>query len=125
MTMQPQPRQPNDELPQRVALMVVTDCPNSTTAAATLSDALTAAGHPELGFATIVVDTFEQAESHGFIGSPSIHIDGHDVLPVSGAHAAVACRTYAHPDGTRHGVPETIALTEALRSALRPRSSPR
>lgn len=108
----------------RVVLLVIPDCPNSMEAAAVLSDALVAAGRPRTTFSTVVVDSLEEAELHGFIGSPSVHVDGRDVLPVPGARPAVACRTYLHSDGSRHGVPETAALSQAL-SALLPSPSPK
>jgi hypothetical protein len=106
------------EAAERVVLLVIAHCPNSAASAAVLSDALVVSGHPEATFTTVVLDSLEEAESHKFIGSPSIHVDGRDILPVEGAPAAVACRTYVHADGSRRGVPETAALARALTTAL-------
>ena len=111
-------RQPGQGSNERVVLLVIPDCPNSAAAAAVLSDALVAAGQPQTTFATAVIDSLEEAELRGFIGSPSIHVDGRDVLPVRGAPAAVACRTYVHADGIRRGFPEAAPLAEALGATL-------
>jgi hypothetical protein len=101
-----------------VVLLVIPHCPHSAAAAAVLSHALVVSGHPEATFTTLVIDSPEEAQSHEFIGSPSIHVDGRDILPLEGAPAAVACRTYVHADGCRRGVPETAALTRALTATL-------
>lgn len=101
-------------------LLVIPGCPNSAAAAAVLSDALVAAGQPQTTFATVVINSLAEAELRVFIGSPSIHVDGRDVLPVPGAPAAVACRTYVHADGIRRGLPEAATLARALTSTLHP-----
>ncbi|MEW1952868.1 hypothetical protein [Terrabacter sp. NPDC080008] len=103
-----------------MTLLVIADCPNSTTAAAVLSDALVSVGQLRQSFTTVLIDSLEEAELHEFIGSPSIHVDGCDIMPVPGAQPAVACRTYVHADGSRTGIPDTDALIRALSAVLNP-----
>lgn len=104
----------------RVTLLVIADCPNSTTAAAVLGDALASIDQPRDSFSTVVIQSAEDAAMRHFIGSPSIYVDGRDILPVPGAQAAVACRAYVHADGSRHAMPEKEALIRALSTVLHP-----
>lgn len=114
MAQVPAPQKTGKQPPARVALLVIADCPNGAGAAAVLSDALVSVGQPSEAFTTVVIESAQDAQLHDFIGSPSIHVDGRDILPVPGAQPALACRTYVHTDGSRSGIPEINALTHAL-----------
>lgn len=46
-----------------------------------------------------VVDTPEEAERTGFLGSPSILVDGVDAFAEPGAQVGLTCRRYPTPDG--------------------------
>lgn len=62
------------------------------------------------------VETDEQARQLGFIGSPSIRVDGVDIEPDASADATVgrSCRLYETPDGPS-GVPPVKILEASLR----------
>ena len=98
----------------KVELLVVADCANEEPAAALLRSALDAVGLTDVAFVTTVVDTMEAAERLNFAGSPTILIDGVDPFAMPGSAPALACRLYRHPSGLR-GLPESAALTRALR----------
>jgi len=66
---------------------------------------------------TTVIASLEQAEKRGFVGSPTILIDGVDPFAIPGRHPALACRVYATQAGLS-GVPplgDVIAVLTAAR----------
>lgn len=92
-------------------LLYFDDCPNWKVAdghLATLTE--------ELGYLTVsrqVVDTPEEAERVGFIGSPSILVDGVDLFAGSDDPVGLACRVYQTPRGPA-GSPTLAQLRQAL-----------
>ena len=64
------------------------------------------------------VNDSESAAQAGFLGSPSIRVDGLDVEPAArDAHSfGMTCRTYIN-DGQRSGVPPHEWIRAALREA--------
>ena len=63
-----------------------------------------------------VIDTQEEAERRGFVGSPTILIDGEDPFAEPGQPVGVACRIYRNPAGPA-GVPDLLLLRQALKRA--------
>lgn len=62
------------------------------------------------------VETPEDAERLGFLGSPSIHIDGADPFAGPDAQVGLACRRYPVPGG-HEGAPTLDQLRAALADA--------
>ena len=98
----------------RFSLLVVRDCPNEAPAAEAFEEALALVGRPDTTIRRVLVDDAGTAQRLGFTGSPSFHVDGHDLFPAS-QEPSVACRLYRGPDGGLAGVPTVSDLTEALR----------
>jgi hypothetical protein len=63
------------------------------------------------------VRTEGEAEEAGFVGSPTILVDGADVAPAPGEPAALACRVYRRRDGRISPIPDPDDLRDALRRA--------
>ena len=63
----------------------------------------------------IDVDTPEKAATLGFLGSPSVRVDGADIELRSGSRGALCCRTYAGA-----GVPPGWMVEAAILRALKP-----
>jgi arsenate reductase (thioredoxin) len=62
-----------------------------------------------------------QAHSTGFLGSPSIQINGYDIEPERrGDTPCIGCRIYDTPDGPG-GVPEESLIMDAIQRASLPR----
>ena len=59
------------------------------------------------------VETEEEAARLGFLGSPTVLIEGVDPFAVGGEPTGLACRVYATEDGLR-GAPSRGALRAAL-----------
>ena len=97
-----------------VELLVVPNCPNEAVAYDLICAALTDLG-VVASVRTTVIQSDEQAQTHGFIGSPTFLINGQDPFSEPGAVAAVACRMYRTDTGLA-GVPARDDLREALRA---------
>jgi hypothetical protein len=100
----------------KVELLVVADYPDEASAAALLRTALDDVGLARIPIATTVIDTAAEAERRGFIGSPTILIDGHDPFVEPGQPAGLGRRTYRNSTGAA-GIPDLRRLRQALKQA--------
>ena len=98
-----------------IELLVVTDCPHEAPALAAIRTALGGAGL-EADVTTTVIETEAQARERGFIGSPTVLVNGRDPLAEPGAAIGLACRMYRTPHGL-DGVPPVDELRAAFRQA--------
>lgn len=96
-----------------VELLVVPDCPHEKSAAALLRSALDDIGLTAVDVELTVVATEEDAQRRGFVGSPTILLNGIDPFEVPGQHAAVSCRIYPGVGG----LPDLRALRQVLKRA--------
>ena len=80
----------------------------------TLEDRLKALGH-EIAFDLVheIVDSPEKAEETGFVGSPTVLVDGLDPFAEPAAAVGLSCRIFTTPDG-----PAGSPTIEQLRTAL-------
>ncbi|HEY6794010.1 MAG TPA: hypothetical protein VI248_04935 [Kineosporiaceae bacterium] len=107
---------PSDHGLVGVELLVMRDCPHAEAAGTVLARALTAEGL-DPRFTVVLVDSVEEAQGHGFVGSPSFMLDGRDLFPSQGDVPALACRVYRTDRGLS-GVPDEAELRMALKRAL-------
>jgi len=63
--------------------------------------------------------TDEAAEREGFVGSPTIRVDGRDIQEVGDQPVGLTCRVYRLRDGRISALPDPADVREALRSAGR------
>jgi hypothetical protein len=96
-----------------IELLVVPDCPNESRALLALDSAFERVGMSAQSVRVTVITSQDQAQERGFIGSPTILIDGVDPFGVPGRSPAVACRVYATPEGMS-GVPPLDDVVTAL-----------
>jgi hypothetical protein len=99
-----------------VELLVVPDCPSESGALSVLGVAFDRVGLAAPSVRTTVIASQEQAQERGFVGSPTILINGVDPLAVAGQSPAYACRVYATPAGLS-GVPPLGDVISALTAA--------
>jgi glutaredoxin len=109
----------NDEEPSayrgpRVELFVIPDCPYATLAETLLRSTLNELGLSGVPVRTTVIATSAEAIRRGFMGSPSIEINGIDPWAQPDGAPALACRLY--PSST--GLPTQHSLARALCSAV-------
>jgi hypothetical protein len=94
-------------------LLYFDGCRNWSTARERLADAVMLCGRTDAEIEYRRIETSEQAVACGFIGSPTILIDGRDPFAEPGAQASLSCRIYRTPDGLS-GSPTVAQLVEAL-----------
>ena len=69
-------RAANDDMTVLVQLLTVPNCPHADAAAALVRQALDEAGLSDIPIAAVTVDTQNEADRLGFLGSPTILING-------------------------------------------------
>jgi proline dehydrogenase len=104
----------------RVELLATLDCPHAERAEQLAREALrdTQGNGHEPEVTRVYVSDLDTAAGLGFHGSPTLRIDGHDVVPPSPEQPiGLACRLYRQPDGGLDGVipVETIRAELARR----------
>jgi hypothetical protein len=99
--------------PVDIELLVVPDCPNAPAAQALLRTALDAAGMLGTGVRVSVIDSQREAGERGFVGSPTILINGLDPFAEPARPPALACRLYPGLAGPS-GLPPADQLQKAL-----------
>jgi hypothetical protein len=97
----------------KVVLRYFDGCPNWQMMDTRLRAALDATGHTDVAVDHEKVETPKDAERLGFVGSPTVLVDGLDPFETPGAPVGLACRIYRTPEGLR-GSPTVTQLTEML-----------
>lgn len=103
----------------RVTLQYFDGCPNWKEAEQRVVAALREAGLQGVDIELETVDTQQRAEQLGFVGSPTILVDGQD--PFAGTEdprPGLTCRVFETPEGLR-GAPSLGQLTEVFRQSAR------
>jgi len=102
----------------KIEVLYIEGCPNHRPAVDLVTSAF-----QELGISGPVVEvpilSVEEARALGFLGSPSIRIDGADVEPeVEGlSQFSYSCRTYTE-QGKLSGIPSQDLIRRAIHQAL-------
>jgi hypothetical protein len=97
-----------------VEVLVVADCPNESGAVTIVRQALDDVGLKRVPIRTRVVASEQDAEELGFVGSPTIRINGADPFESRGRATGLACRVYVE-HGVRSGLPDPRKLRQALK----------
>jgi len=101
-----------------VEVRYVQSCPSVTVTRERLALALDAVGHPDADVRLRLVRTAEEAQELGFLGSPTVLVDGTDLFARTDAAVGLSCRLYR--DGAAmSGSPNVEQLTDALTARLR------
>ena len=101
----------------RVELLFWAGCPSYRAALADLRAALAEAGLDPEGVIVREIQTEEAAATNGFVGSPTIRIDGRDVQPPGDEPTGLTCRVYRLRDGRYSPTPDPADVREALLAA--------
>jgi hypothetical protein len=101
----------------KVEVFYFSGCPNHAPAVARVRDVLTQEA-PDADLVEVEVNDLVAAQSIGFLGSPTIRINGQDVEPQAcGATSfGLTCRTYI-AGGQRTGVPPVEWIRAAVKEA--------
>ena len=103
----------------KVEILYFSGCPNHAPAVDRVREVLT----QENAFAEMMeieISDAAAAQRVGFLGSPTIRVDGMDIEPGARASRAfgMACRTYVD-DGRQAGLPPPEWIRDAVRDAMR------
>jgi hypothetical protein len=102
----------------RIEFLWWRDCPSWERALAILREAVAAAGLDADSIDVREIDTEPAAEREGFVGSPTIRIDGTDLQPPpEGEPPGLTCRVYRRRDGSTSPLPDPADLRDALAAA--------
>ncbi|WP_353952203.1 thioredoxin family protein [Knoellia sp. S7-12] len=96
-----------------IRLLYLDGCPHVSVVEVRLKSALAIVGRGEETIQHVLVETPEDAERLGFIGSPTVLVDGTDPFATGDEHSALACRMFSTPDG-RAGSPTVEQLAQVL-----------
>lgn len=93
------------------------DCPSHDQALARLQQVMREE-NVESPITITKIETEDQALERQFIGSPTILINGQDIVPpVTGAYVGLTCRVYRLEDGRFSPLPSVLMIREAIRDA--------
>jgi hypothetical protein len=98
----------------RIELLFWAGCPSYPQSLEDLRAALSEAGEDPDAVSLREVHDEAQAASERFIGSPTIRVDGRDVVDPGDQPPALTCRLYFRRDGHPSPVPDPADLREAL-----------
>ena len=97
----------------RVELLAVEDCPHLDQARRDLQNVLRG-GIIEVPIQVVYVTSLDDAEFLGFQGSPTIRVNGDDVVPQPDLPVALSCRLYRDADGHTAGSPPVERIKAAI-----------
>jgi hypothetical protein len=93
-------------------------CPSTERALDAVREALSELGLSDVEVHTRKIETNDDAREAGFVGSPTILIDGHDLVPAAAEEQiGLSCRVYRRRDGRVSPTPDPDDLREALQRA--------
>lgn len=90
-------------------------CPSWPAALSDLRGALEEVGLDPADVRVRELTTEAEARAEGFVGSPTIRVDGVDLLPPAEEPAALTCRVYRRRDGRYSPTPDPNDVRDALR----------
>ena len=100
-----------------IRVMTFEGCPNCQAALDLVKETVRQLDVP-IRIEAVTVNNAEQARRTGFLGSPTIHVDGHDIEPGRRHEAgSFTCRLYRTSTGMT-GLPPRSLLESAIREAL-------
>jgi hypothetical protein len=94
-------------------------CPSWERALSTLREEMSAAGLDPASVVVREVRASEEADREGFVGSPTIRVDGRDVQPPGDEPVGLSCRVYRLRDGRISALPDREDVRETLEEAMR------
>jgi hypothetical protein len=102
----------------KVELLWWEGCPSTEGALAAVREALSELGLSGVEVHAREIETDDDAQAAGFVGSPTILIDGEDFVPAAADESiGLSCRVYRRRDGRVSPIPDPDDLREALARA--------
>jgi hypothetical protein len=102
-----------------IELLYWSGCPSWPAALQDLRAAVRAAGFDASKIIVREVESDDEADSERFHGSPTIRVDGRDVVDPGDEPVGLACRIYRRRDGRISPTPDPADVRDALAGVLR------
>lgn len=102
----------------RVELLWWRECPSWERAVELVRAEMTAQGLDPGALVVTEIRTGADADRRGFVGSPTILVDGADIQPTGEEPSGLTCRVYRRRDGRISPLPDPEDVREALAAAL-------
>jgi hypothetical protein len=106
----------------RIEFLFWTGCPSHPVALSDLRAAVAEIGLDPEQVVVREIATEAEAAAAGFVGSPTILIDGVDFQPPTDEPTGLTCRVYRRRDGRYSPNPDPADVRDALREAAHERS---
>ena len=106
----------------RVELLYWDGCPSHPQALSDLRGAMADVGLDPQTVEVRHVGSDDGAEAEGFVGSPTIRVDGVDVQDPGDEPTGLTCRIYHRRDGRISPLPDPADVRDALHNAITTRS---
>jgi hypothetical protein len=103
----------------RAELLWWAGCPSTERARDLLAEALARNGLDPDAIEMREVNTEEDASAEGFVGSPTIRLDGVEVAPEPDEPVGLSCRVYRTRDGRVSPVPDPQDIDDAVKEAIK------
>src|SRR6059058_1368170 len=100
-----------------VELLFWAGCPSHRKALRELQVVLRESGQDPEAVIVREIKTDDDAASEGFVGSPTIRIDGADLQPLADEPTGLTCRIYRRRDGRISPTPDPADVREAVLAA--------
>ena len=101
----------------QIRFLYYEDCPSHEAALERLQQVMTEE-NITAPVEVVKVETDAQAEALQFAGSPTIQVNGADIVPPDGQVIyGLSCRVYVHEDGRYSPLPSPATIRRALREA--------
>lgn len=105
----------------RVELLWWAGCPSWEEVRGIVREEMAAAGLDPGRLEVREVASDEVAEREGFVGSPTIRVDGRDIQDPGEEPSGLTCRVYRLRDGRISALPDPADVRDALHGAARSR----
>jgi hypothetical protein len=102
----------------RVEFLWWRGCPSWERALSELRAAMEAVGLDPRSVVLREIETEDDAEGEGFLGSPTIRVAGRDIQSPSEAASGLTCRVYRLRDGRISALPDPADVREALENEI-------
>jgi hypothetical protein len=107
----------------RVELLFWEGCPSHPQALASLREQMAALGLDPEDVEVKEIGSDEQAARERFTGSPTIRVEGEDVVDPGEQPPALTCRIYRRRDGRISPTPDPSDMRDALIAALQTKTA--
>ena len=107
-----------------IELLFWEGCPSHPKALADLREAMVEAGLDPCTVLVREIRDHAEAERERFVGSPTIRVDGDDIVPAEGEPYSLSCRIYHRRDGRISATPDPDDIRKALLAARAAQGNP-